>query len=298
MSARVALSVAGSDPGGGAGVQADLKTFGALGVFGTAVVTALTAQNTRGVQGVHVVPAAFVAQQLAVLLEDVTVHATKIGMLGDVDVVRVVAAVVARGGVGPVVLDPVMVATSGDRLLSAGAVAAVRDELLPLADLVTPNVAEAAVLLGTDPARGVQEAVEQAEELVRRSGTAVLLKGGHLGGGPDSVDVLVEPGRTTLTSRPRVDTSATHGTGCTLSSAIAAHAALAPGSAGWSTSVEAARDYLQGALLGGRSLGVGHGHGPLDHFHRTTATSPPAVPMTVVEDSGTLDHGGGGGGGA
>lgn len=273
MSARVALSVAGSDPGGGAGVQADLKTFGALGVFGTAVLTALTAQNTRGVRGVHVVPADFVARQLEVLLEDVAVHATKIGMLGDVDVVRAVTAVVARGGAGPVVLDPVMVATSGDRLLSPEAVAALRDDLLPLADLVTPNVAEAAVLLGADPARGVQEAVDQAEELLRRSGTAVLLKGGHLTGGTDSVDVLAEPARTTLTSRPRVETTATHGTGCTLSSALASGAALAgegwtPAAGdGWLPLVEAARDYLQGALLGGRTLGVGTGHGPLDHFH-------------------------------
>lgn len=268
MSARVALSVAGSDPGGGAGIQADLKTFGALGVFGTAVVTALTAQNTRGVQGVHVVPADFVRRQLEVLLEDVTVHAVKIGMLADVDVVHAVAQVLGAADTGPLVLDPVMVATSGDRLLSAEAVAAVRDELLPLADLVTPNVAEAAVLLGAEPARGVQEAVAQAEELLRRSGTAVLLKGGHLRDGTDSVDVLAEPGRTRLTSRPRIDTTATHGTGCTLSSALAAHAALAAPEDGWLPLVESARDYLQGALLGGRSLGVGHGHGPLDHFHR------------------------------
>lgn len=279
MSARVALSVAGSDPGGGAGVQADLKTFGALGVFGTAVLTALTAQNTRGVQDVHVVPAEFVRRQLEVLLEDVTVHAVKVGMLGDASVVRVVAQVLAGADAGPVVLDPVMVATSGDRLLTADAVDAVRDELLPLADLVTPNVAEAAVLLGVDPARRVEEAVAQAEELLRRSGTAVLLKGGHLTGGTDSVDVLAEPGRTRLTRRPRVDTTATHGTGCTLSSALAALSASGTGDDGWLPRVESARDYLQGALLGGRSLGVGHGHGPLDHFH-----------TPVVGDPGTLDH--------
>jgi len=261
--ARVALSIAGSDPSGGAGVQADLKTFAALGTYGTAVLTALTAQSTRGVAGVLVVDPDFVGRQLGVLLDDVTVHATKIGMLAGAATARAVAAVLRARDVGPVVLDPVMVATSGDRLLDADAVAVVREELLPRADVVTPNVPEAAVLLGVAAARTVAECVAQAEELLRRSGTAVLLKGGHLAG-DESVDVLARPGGTALLRRPRIATTATHGTGCTLSSAVAALLAREP-AADLLAVVDAARDYLQTALVGGTTLGVGSGHGPLDH---------------------------------
>ncbi|WP_432498827.1 bifunctional hydroxymethylpyrimidine kinase/phosphomethylpyrimidine kinase [Kineococcus auxinigenes] len=265
MSARVALTVAGSDPSGGAGVQADLKTFAALGAYGTAVLTALTAQSTRGVRGVHVVPAEFVRHQLEVLLDDVQVHAVKTGMLADAGITRAVADVLGSRRRGPLVVDPVMVATSGDRLLDASAVDAVRDDLLPLADLVTPNVPEAAVLLGGAPARGVDEAVQQAEELLRRSGSAVLLKGGHLDG-DDSVDVLAEPGATHLLRRPRLRTANTHGTGCTLSAAVAAIAARgASRPASWRPVVEEARDYLHGALAAADALGVGTGNGPLDH---------------------------------
>ena len=263
MSVRVALSIAGSDPSGGAGVQADLKTFAALGTYGTAVLTALTAQSTRGVAGVLVVDPDFVRRQLDVLLDDVSVHATKIGMLAGAATARAVAGVLRSREVGPVVLDPVMVATSGDRLLDADAVAVVRDELLPLADVVTPNVPEAAVLLGVPAARGLDECVEQAELLLARGGTAVLLKGGHLSG-DDSVDVLARQDGTRLLSRPRLATTATHGTGCTLSSAVAALLARRPG-ADLPDVVDAARDYLQTALTGGVSLGIGHGHGPLDH---------------------------------
>ncbi|GAA0298845.1 bifunctional hydroxymethylpyrimidine kinase/phosphomethylpyrimidine kinase [Kineococcus aurantiacus] len=259
----VALTVAGSDPSGGAGVQADLKTFAAHGVYGTSVLTALTAQNTRGVRGVHVVPAGFVAQQLDAVLDDVTVHATKIGMLADAGVVAAVAAAVRSRDVGRVVLDPVMVATSGDRLLDPAAVAALREDLLPLADLVTPNVPEAAVLLDAEPARDLDGCRAQARELFARSGTTVLLKGGHLTGA-DSVDVLVGDAGELLLRRPRVDTTATHGTGCTLSSALAAQAALHPG-AGWEQLADPARDYLQAALRAGAALRVGSGHGPLDH---------------------------------
>ncbi|MFB9378748.1 bifunctional hydroxymethylpyrimidine kinase/phosphomethylpyrimidine kinase [Kineococcus gynurae] len=269
MTARVALSIAGSDPSGGAGVQADLKTFGALGAYGCAVLTALTAQSTRGVTGVHVVPAEFVAEQLRTLLADVTVHATKIGMLADVAVVGAVADVLAERPAGPVVLDPVMVATSGARLIAEDAVVALRERLLPLADLITPNVPEAAVLLGTTPAGGVQECVEQAEALTARTGARVLLKGGHLPGA-ESVDVLAEPGRRTrLVVRPRVATEHTHGTGCTLSSALAALLARGVPEGSWEPLVESARDYLQAALLAGRDLGVGGGHGPLQHFPAT-----------------------------
>jgi hydroxymethylpyrimidine/phosphomethylpyrimidine kinase len=260
----VALTVAGSDPSGGAGIQADLKTFSALGAYGTAVLTALTAQNTRGVTGVHGVPAAFVGLQLRTLLDDVEVHATKLGMLGTAEVVREVAAVLAERRPGPVVCDPVMVATSGDRLIDEEAVAAVRDELLPLADLITPNVPEAAALLGVAPATDVDGLADQAMALLALGPGAVLLKGGHLGG-EDSVDVLASAHGLDITRRPRVTTNATHGTGCTLSSAIAALAARTPG-AGWPALVEGARDYLQRALEAGTDLGIGSGHGPVHHF--------------------------------
>jgi hydroxymethylpyrimidine/phosphomethylpyrimidine kinase len=260
-----ALSVAGSDPSGGAGIQADLKTFSALGVYGTAVLTALTAQNTRGVTGVHPVPAPFVGQQLRTLLDDVEVHATKLGMLGSAAVVREVADLLSSRPSGPVVCDPVMVATSGDRLIDEDAVAAVRTLLLPLSDLVTPNVPEAAVLLETDPAGTVDELVEQARALLDLGSGAVLVKGGHLGG-DESVDVLVTRAGTTVTRRPRLATDATHGTGCTLSSALAALAAREAAPPDWPRLVEGARDYLQGALAGGAGLGIGSGHGPVHHF--------------------------------
>jgi hydroxymethylpyrimidine/phosphomethylpyrimidine kinase len=260
----VALTVAGSDPSGGAGIQADLKTFSALGAYGTAVLTALTAQNTRGVTGVHPVPAAFVGEQLRTLLDDVDVHATKLGMLGTAEVVREVARVLAERRPGPVVCDPVMVATSGDRLIDEAAVAAVRTDLLPVADLVTPNVPEAAALLGVEPAADVRDLPAQAVALLDLGPRAVLLKGGHLGGA-ESVDVLATAEGVWLTRRPRVETTATHGTGCTLSSAIAALAARR-GAADWLPLIEEARDYLQRALEGGRALGVGGGHGPVHHF--------------------------------
>ena len=259
-----ALTVAGSDPSGGAGIQADLKTFSALGVYGTAVLTALTAQNTRGVTGVHPVPAAFVGEQLRTLLADVTVHATKLGMLGTAEVVLEVAHVLADRPAGPVVCDPVMVATSGARLIDDDAVSALRTELLPLTDLITPNVPEAAALLGTAPATTPDELPDQAAALLALGSRAVLLKGGHLGG-EESVDVLATSDGVWFTTRPRVPTSATHGTGCTLSSAIAALAARSGGT-DWPVLVEQARTYLQRALEGGVSLGIGSGHGPVHHF--------------------------------
>ena len=263
----VALTVAGSDPSGGAGIQADLKTFSALGAYGTAVITALTAQNTRGVTGVHPVPADFVGRQLSTLLDDVTVHATKIGMLGTADVVRVVAGVLSGRRAGPVICDPVMVATSGDRLIDDAAVAAVRSELLPVTDLITPNVPEAAALLDAATATDVDGMVDQARALLDLGPDAVLLKGGHLRG-PESVDVLVTSSLTLRIGRPRVTTTATHGTGCTLSSAIAALVARDGGARpqDWAPAVENARDYLQAALLGGRTLGIGSGNGPVHHF--------------------------------
>jgi hydroxymethylpyrimidine/phosphomethylpyrimidine kinase len=272
----VALTVAGSDPSGGAGIQADLKTFSALGAYGTAVVTALTAQNTRGVTGVHLVPAEFVGLQLRTLLDDVGVHAVKTGMLPTAAVVREVAAVLAERRAGPVVCDPVMVATSGDRLIDEDAVAAVRTVLLPRADLITPNVPEAAVLLEVAPASDLDELMSQARALLELGPGAVLLKGGHLGGA-ESVDVLATPGGIALTRRPRIETSATHGTGCTLSSAIAALTARHGGTTppDWTPIVEAARDYLQAALIGGANLGIGSGHGPVHHFATQWADETP-----------------------
>jgi hydroxymethylpyrimidine/phosphomethylpyrimidine kinase len=256
--------VAGSDPSGGAGVQADLKTFSALGAYGTAVLTALTAQSTRGVTGVHPVPPEFVRLQLETLLDDVEVHATKLGMLGSAAVVREVAAVLRERRPGPVVCDPVMVATSGDRLIDEDAVDAVRTDLLPVTDLITPNVPEAAALLGTDPVTDPAALPDQARALLELGPGAVLLKGGHLGG-EESVDVLATADGVAVTRRPRVTTTATHGTGCTLSSAIAALAAR-KGAGDWLPLVEEARDYLQRALEAGAGLGIGHGAGPVHHF--------------------------------
>lgn len=270
----VALSIAGSDPSGGAGVQADLKTFSALGAYGTTVLTALTAQSTRGVAGVHVVPAGFVRDQLEVLLDDVTVHAAKTGMIPTAGVVRAVADVMATraasgSGVGVLVVDPVMVASSGDHLVDDAAVNALREELLPLADLVTPNAPEAGVLLGCAPARDVDEQVEQAHALRELGPVRVLLKGGHLKG-QESTDVLCTPAGVALMTRPRVQTRNTHGTGCTLASAITALAAVHEPATdtAWMDLMHQARDYLHDALVAGSRLRVGSGGGPVHHFVR------------------------------
>lgn len=259
------LAIAGSDPSGGAGVQADLKTFSALGGYGMSVITGLTAQNTLGVRSVHPVPAAFVGEQLDAVFDDVRVDAVKIGMLATAEVVRVVAATLAARRPPFVVLDPVMVAKSGDRLLAPDAVACVREVLLPHVHLITPNLPEAADLLGVaetadEAAMGAQAAALAA------SGPAVLLKGGHLGGA-ESPDLFLEPKSTTpvrLTAA-RVHTKNDHGTGCTLSSAIAA---LRPQRDDWLTAVTEAKGYLTSALEAASRLEVGSGHGPVHHHHR------------------------------
>ncbi len=268
----VALSVAGSDPSGGAGVQADLATFGALSAFGTAVLTALTAQSTAGVAGVHGVPPDFVAQQLEVLLDDVEVDAAKTGMLGEAAVVEAVVDVLSRRPLPHLVVDPVMVATSGDRLLADDAVAAVRDRLVPLADLLTPNLPEAAVLLGVEEAADVDGMREQALALRALGARAVLLKGGHLPAGPDGggdvVDVLATGDGVEVLTSPRLRSRSTHGTGCVLSAACAA---LRPRRDGWSATVRDARQHLARAIAEGERLGVGRaarsgrGHGPVHH---------------------------------
>jgi hydroxymethylpyrimidine/phosphomethylpyrimidine kinase len=265
------LTIAGLDPSGGAGILADLKTFSALGTYGTAVLAAVTAQNTRGVEAVHQLSGALVTQQLETLLADVRVDAVKIGMLGTSEVIRAVADVLRRHDPPSVVLDPVMVAKSGDRLLAEDAVVALRDELLPLADLVTPNLPEAADLLGVPEARDEQEMADQLGRLTELA-PGVLLKGGHLEG-RESVDLLAVDGRRVRLSARRVDTANTHGTGCTLSAAIAA---LRPGSADWETAVRGAKDYLTAAITAADQLNVGSGHGPVHHFHAVWGSCPDA----------------------
>jgi hydroxymethylpyrimidine/phosphomethylpyrimidine kinase len=263
------LTIAGSDPSGGAGIQADLKTFSALGGYGMSVLTGLTAQNTRGVRSVLAVPASFVAEQLDAVFDDVCVDAVKIGMLASADVIDAVASVLAARRPAYVVLDPVMVAKSGDRLLAADAVDHLRDVLFPRVDLITPNLPEAADLLGGAPARAVTEARNEDEmraqlDELRKLTPAVLLKGGHLGGTecPDLLAVGTdEPVR--LVAR-RVETTSDHGTGCTLSAAIAT---LRPQRDGWLAAVTDAKAYLTGALAAAERLDVGGGHGPVHHFH-------------------------------
>lgn len=260
----IALTVAGSDSSGGAGIQADLKTFSALGVYGASVLTALTAQNTRGVQGVHPVPPDFVVAQMVSVLGDLDVRAVKTGMLATAAIVRAVATKLADHPNVPVVVDPVMVATSGDLLLEPDAVAAIRGDLLPRAALVTPNIPEAAQLSGMPPATDIAAMVRQGCIILDMGPAAVLVKGGH-GDGEEAVDVLVrgEDG-TRLFRGPRVDTPHTHGTGCTLSSAIAAF--LARGLP-LEEAIARAKSYVRLALEAGRALGVGQGHGPVDHLY-------------------------------
>ncbi|MDP4002815.1 bifunctional hydroxymethylpyrimidine kinase/phosphomethylpyrimidine kinase [Methylobacterium sp. NEAU K] len=267
MSARspIAVTIAGSDSGGGAGVQADLKTFSALGIYGASVITALTAQNTLGVQAIHDVPAEFVARQIDSVFSDLAVDAVKIGMLSRAAVIAAVADGLSRhAGTIPVVLDPVMVATSGDRLISDDAVATLRDRLLPRADLITPNLPEAAVLLGEGLAADDAEAEAQARRLVALGARAVLIKGGH-GIGAESVDHLVTADGVARTfSAPRIATQNTHGTGCTLSAAIAAGLAM---HRPLPEAVASAKAYLTAALGAADRLAIGAGHGPVHHFH-------------------------------
>lgn len=262
--AAVGLTIAGSDSGGGAGIQADLKTFSALGVYGTSVITAVTAQNTRAVSGVHEVPAQFVSAQLDAVLDDIAVDAIKIGMLASAPLIDAVAAGLAAYQV-PVVLDPVMVAKSGDMLLQPDAVETLRTTLLPLATLLTPNLPEAACLLNTAPAGTEAEAIAQGEALLAAGPGAVLMKGGHAKGAV-CVDLLITLDQPVhRLEAPRVDTRNTHGTGCTLSAAVAAGLAFGKP---LHTAVGEAHAYLQGAIAVAEQLGIGSGHGPVHHFHR------------------------------
>lgn len=257
------LSIAGSDPSGGAGIQADLKTFAARGTYGMAVLTALTAQNTQGVSGVHLVPADFVAAQIRDVFADVRVHAVKIGMIASADIVEAVAHALASHRSTPLVLDPVMVAKGGASLLAREAVDALTRRLLPLATVLTPNLPEAAALLGEAEAPDRETMADQANRLLALGPKAVLLKGGHLPGN-QSPDVLATRDRLRWFEGVRVLTRNTHGTGCSLSSAIAAE--LGKGKT-LPDAVAAAKSYIAGAVRGSDALAVGSGHGPLHHFH-------------------------------
>ncbi len=258
------LTIAGSDSGGGAGIQADLKAFSALGAYGASVITALTAQNTRGVTAIHAPDAAFVTAQLDAVFDDIRIDAVKIGMLANASIVRAVADALRRHKPPRIVLDTVMISKSNHALLAPEAVAALREELLPLADIVTPNLPEAAALLGIEAATDEAAMVEQGERLRALGAHAVLMKGGHLGG-DDSPDWLIEAGGTLRLGGPRVPVTNTHGTGCTLSSAIAA---LWPQNATLADAVAQAKTYLTGALEASDRLHVGHGVGPVHHFWR------------------------------
>jgi len=257
-----ALSIAGSDSGGGAGIQADLKTFSALGVYGASAITAITAQNTCVVTMVEPVSPAMIRAQIAAVFDDLTIGAVKIGMLGGPDAIKAVAAELAQRAV-PVVLDPVMVAKSGDTLLPEDAIDALRRAMLPRATLLTPNLPEAARLLGCREAQGEAEMRRQGRALIDMGASAVLMKDGH-GAGPDCIDLLVLPDSEERLSAPRLPTRNTHGTGCTLSAAIAAF--LARG-LGLREAVRNAHRYLQGAIAAADGLNIGHGHGPVHHFH-------------------------------
>ncbi len=260
----IAVTIAGSDSSGGAGIQADLKTFSALGVYGASVIAALTAQNTNGITAVHAVPPEFVAAQMDAVFSDLAVGAVKIGMLGEAGVIAAVTAGLDRHRQMNVVLDPVMVASSGRRLLAPDAVDALRRELLPRALVITPNLPEAAALLDVDAARDEADMRCQAERLIALGANAVLMKGGH-GAGPESADLLVTATGSVRVVSARIATRNTHGTGCTLSAAIAA--GLAKG-LGLADAVQAAKAYTTAAIAAADRLAVGSGPGPLHHFHR------------------------------
>jgi len=260
--APIALTIAGSDSSGGAGIEADLKTFAAFGVYGACVITALTAQNTKGVFAIHEVPGDFIAAQINAVFSDLAIGAVKLGMLAHAAAIDVVAAALDRYRPANIVLDPVMAASSGERLLQQGAIRRLRD-LIRRASLVTPNLPEAAALLDAPLARDENEMRAQAEKLLALGAGAVLIKGGH-GDGPQSVDLLVGAEGSLRLAAPRLATRNTHGTGCTLAAAIAA--GLANGLA-LEEAVKGAKDYVTAAIAAADRLAVGSGRGPLHHFH-------------------------------
>lgn len=257
------LTIAGTDPSGGAGIQADIKTFSALGAYAMSAITAVVAQNTQGVRGFVALEPDFVASQIDVVFDDIRVDAVKIGMVANAAIAGVIADRLAHHKARNIVFDPVMVAKSGHHLLLPDAVEAVRARLIPLADVITPNLPEACVLLGREPAWSLKEMQLRAPDLLALGSGWVLLKGGHLEGTVDSTDLLTGPTGTTILSAPRIATRNSHGTGCTLSAAIAALLPRYP----MQEAIGRAKIYLQGALAESDSLQVGQGHGPLHHFH-------------------------------
>jgi len=260
----IAMTIAGSDSGGGAGIQADLKAFAALGVYGCSAIASLTAQNTQGVQGVFPIPPAFVQAQIRSVLSDIQVAAIKTGMLATAGIIEAVADSLAEYPHVPLVVDPVMVATSGDRLLAEDAVKTLIAALFPRAALLTPNLLEAAVLLDAPVAGSIAEMQQQAEALMAMGAQAVLMKGGH-GSGAESADLLVTDKGIEVFSAVRIATKNTHGTGCTLASAIAAglakHLSLRD-------AVAQAKIYLHDALVHADKLRIGQGSGPVHHFYQ------------------------------
>jgi hydroxymethylpyrimidine/phosphomethylpyrimidine kinase len=268
-SIRRVLTIAGSDPSGGAGIQADLKTFSALGCYGTSVITALTAQNTQGVRGVHPVPAEFIAQQLDAVLDDIAIDAVKIGMVASREVAELIAEALSARRPRWIVLDPVMVAKSGDVLVDDAGIRAVRDVLVPLADVITPNLPEVAVLLDVPTPTTMAQMEALVPELTRLGAPYALLKGGHLEGAR-CPDLLATPERFQWLSAPRIATKNLHGTGCSLSSAITATLAKLSEQSTDADAVAAiseAKDWLHEALEASERLSVGKGRGPVHHFH-------------------------------
>jgi|SRR5690606_134840 len=277
------LSIAGTDPTGGAGIHADIKTFSANGAYAMAAITAVVAQNTQAVRAVVALEPDFVGEQIDAVFEDVRVDAVKIGMVANAEIAEVIAERLRHHGATNIVLDPVMVAKSGDCLLDPDAVSAVRELLVPLATVITPNLPEAGVLLDVEPEWTLAEMRARVGDLRKLGPEWVLLKGGHLEGSVESIDLLHGPSGTVELSAGRIQTRNDHGTGCTLSAAIAA---LLP-THSMEDSVRAAKNYMHGALAASAELDVGHGHGPLHHFYRLggKASDGGLLSSSAVEDT-------------
>ena len=257
------LTIAGSDSGGGAGIQADLKTFSAIGCYGMSVITALTAQNTQGVNGIHAVPPAFAVEQIDAVLSDIGTDAIKIGMLFSAELIEAVAKALKKHGADNIVLDPVMVAQSGDKLLQDDAIEAIKMHLMPLADVVTPNIPEASVLCER-PLREVRDIESAAQTLAQHGSRSILIKGGH-GEADQSIDLLflAHENRFVRLVADRIKTHNNHGTGCTLSSAIASYMAKGKDI---EEAVQKAKKFMNQAIAAGANYKLGYGHGPVHHF--------------------------------
>ncbi|HIF9530518.1 TPA: bifunctional hydroxymethylpyrimidine kinase/phosphomethylpyrimidine kinase [Photobacterium damselae] len=259
----ITLTIAGSDSGGGAGIQADIKAISATGGYACSVITALTAQNTQGVHGIYSIPANFVAEQLDTVFQDLDVKAVKIGMLSDSNIISIIAHKLRQYQPKYLVVDPVMVATSGDLLLEHNAISTLKEQLLPLADVITPNLPEAAALLDCAQPKTEEDMEAMIEQLRQLGAHSVLLKGGHLDNTTNSTDLLILPHDVLRFTTPRIDTQNTHGTGCTLSAAIASY--LAQGYS-LTKAVKAAKHYISNAIAHADELQIGSGHGPVHHF--------------------------------